>query len=403
MRSKRFDSIRFQILLYSLLSIVLALCVDIAVVGVIYVGVGVVIKQPEEKKQMTLQEYQDVNTSNAKNIPQQTEQIHYEINVPFLSLCLLLSLILGLALFFSFFQMFTKRLIQRVQEISDGIDEITRGNLNKVIAVEGTDEFANIGEKINGMVGEIRLLMENERQYEREKDALITNVAHDLRTPLTTIIGYLDLVRGKKDLDPESRNRYITVAYDGAKRLEKLIEDLFEFTKVGAERFQVHLTAFDFRRFMSQMVEEFYPNFESAQLRCQLDLQLEEPIIEADADLLARGISNLFSNAVKYGKDGKLLKVTARNENNYIVLSIINYGKIIAPEDLEHIFDKFFRGEASRSTETGGSGLGLAIAKKVVLLHYGKITVSSDYHGTVFTISLPRKHQEQGEQMEQQE
>ena len=144
------------------MSIVLALCVDIAVVGVIYVGVGVVIKQPEEKKQMTLQEYQDVNTSNAKNIPQQTEQIHYEINVPFLSLCLLLSLILGLALFFSFFQMFTKRLIQRVQEISDGIDEITRGNLNKVIAVEGTDEFANIGEKINGMVGEIRLLMENE-------------------------------------------------------------------------------------------------------------------------------------------------------------------------------------------------------------------------------------------------
>lgn len=299
--------------------------------------------------------------------------------------------VVAICSFLIYFHLLTKNMADYLEQVSNGIDEIATGNFHKEIPVKGEDEFANIAEKLNVMTREIRLLIESERNYEKEKDALITNVAHDLRTPLTSVIGYLDLVRKKNEWEDEERNRYISIAYDKAKRLEKLIEDLFEFTKVGAERMQVHPTKIDFRRFMEQMLEEFYPSFEAADLECQFQMEMEDGMLMADGDLLARGIANLFSNAVKYGRDGKIIKVKVKEEreSQCVKLEIINFGEIISPEDLEHIFDKFFRGEGSRSTETGGSGLGLAIAKKVVLLHHGQISVSSDYKGTVFTVRLP--------------
>lgn len=307
--------------------------------------------------------------------------------------------IVGISCFLLYFHLLTKNMADYLEQVSGGIDEIATGNFHKEIPVKGEDEFANIAEKLNVMTREIRILIESERNYEKEKDALITNVAHDLRTPLTSVIGYLDLVRKKNEWEDEERKRYISIAYDKAKRLEKLIEDLFEFTKVGAEKMQMHPAQIDFRRFMEQMVEEFYPSFEAAALECQFQMEMEDGMILADGDLLARGIANLFSNAVKYGRDGKVIKVKVKEEKEKqcVKLQIINFGEIISPDDLEHIFDKFFRGESSRSTETGGSGLGLAIAKKVVLLHHGQISVSSDYKGTVFSVRLPMAYEAVGE------
>lgn len=308
-----------------------------------------------------------------------------------LVLIIMFLVVVGIVSFLMYFHLLTKKMADYLEQVSGGIDEIATGNFHKEIAVRGEDEFANIAEKLNVMTREIRLLIESERNYEKEKDALITNVTHDLRTPLTSVIGYLDLVRKKKEWEDEERKRYISIAYDKAKRLEKLIEDLFEFTKVGAEKMQMHPAQIDFRRFMEQMVEEFYPSFEAAALECQFQMEMGDGMILADGDLLARGIANLFSNAVKYGRDGKVIKVKVKEEKEKqcVKLQIINFGEIISPDDLEHIFDKFFRGESSRSTETGGSGLGLAIAKKVVLLHHGQISVSSDYKGTVFSVTLP--------------
>lgn len=387
---------------YSCLSILIAVAVDLAIVGGCYVLSNRYLDQVTIEKNKSINETQEIVLGNtqeygANTVPQLVDEKgilieeHRTARQVIFWVCMLVSMVLGFSVFLFSFQMFTRKIAGYVEEISNGIDEVAMGNLYQEIPVQGEDEIANIAVKLNSMRREFQMLLENERQYEREKDALITNVAHDLRTPLTSIIGYLDLVRLKDDLSREDQKKYVSVAYDKAKRLEKLIEDLFEFTKVGAERMQVHPMEIDFGRFMEQMVEEFYPSFESMKLECKVDMQVEKGILEADGNLLARGISNLFSNAVKYGKDGKIIKVKVKEdlEKKCMNLSITNYGKIIAPEDLEHIFDKFFRGEASRSTETGGSGLGLAIAKKVVLLHHGKISVSSDYSGTVFSIQLP--------------
>lgn len=179
----------------------------------------------------------------------------------FLYLLVLFAVLIYIGIFLAYFHMFTRKTSDYLAEISGGIDEIAKGDFRKSVRVVGEDEIANIAEKINNMTREIQTLIENEREYEKEKSDLITNVAHDLRTPLTSVIGYLDLVKGKSELTNEDREKYVNIAYDKSKRLEKLINDLFEFTKVGAEKIQVNKMNLNFKKFMEQMVEEFYPSF----------------------------------------------------------------------------------------------------------------------------------------------
>lgn len=407
MKNKVWKSFRYKILCYSAVSLVLSLVTVTIVTVMLMMGSQLFIGEQadnsrlkeaaktesyEEKRQQAVNEKKEVRADVPAGWMASIRTGNYFFRHPVALVFMILFLVvIGIVSFLMYFHLLTKKMADYLEQVSGGIDEIATGNFHKEIPVRGEDEFANIAEKLNVMTREIRLLIESERTYEKEKDALITNVAHDLRTPLTSVIGYLDLVRKKNEWEDEERKRYISIAYDKAKRLEKLIEDLFEFTKVGAERMQVHPTQIDFRRFMEQMVEEFYPSFEAAALKCQFQMEMEDGMILADGDLLARGIANLFSNAVKYGRDGKVIKVKVKEEkeSQCVKLEIINFGEIISPDDLDHIFDKFFRGESSRSTETGGSGLGLAIAKKVVLLHHGQISVSSDYKGTVFSVRLP--------------
>ncbi|MCR4802428.1 MAG: HAMP domain-containing histidine kinase [Lachnospiraceae bacterium] len=390
MKNSRWTRFQKDMFLYSLTSMILSVFTVMA-----FLAIVVLILRITGGDEPQLLQNASLSNSSSENIIQnygnQVVAVNYlQKYIPFLFLLIVAATLVGIGSFLIYFQMFTRKTALCVHEISAGIDEIAAGDLYKEILVSGNDEIANIAEKLNSMTAEIRQLIESEHQYEQEKDTLITNVAHDLRTPLTSVIGYLDLVRRNNQLSMEDKQKYVNVAYDKAKRLEKLIEDLFEFTKVGAE-LQIHPVEIDFKRFMEQMVEEFYPSFEAEGLECQCVMDDEDIMIVADGDLLARGVSNLISNSVKYGKDGKLIKIRLKKDEakRQVSLEIINYGKIIAPEDIDHIFDKFYRGEASRSTETGGSGLGLAIAKKVVQLHHGVISVKSDYHGTSFKMVLP--------------
>lgn len=415
-------SFRFKIMIYSLLSLILALITEVVLFSGVFFMADLFTKsglKPPTQEIMEdvlengtdLKDMENKTESNKKEDRQELseyspkEEIVNEMIVAtgskkrFLThiqqiqkivyLLVAIAVLIYIGIFLVYFHMFTHETSDYLAEISSGIDEIAKGDFHKSVRVVGEDEIANIAEKINNMTREIQMLIENEREYEKEKSDLITNVAHDLRTPLTSVIGYLDLVKIKSGLSDEDREKYVTIAYDKSKRLEKLINDLFEFTKVGAERVQVHAVDLNFKKFMEQMVEEFYPSFEEADLECIVQDELTQGRIMADPDLLARGIANLFSNAVKYGKDGKIIKVQLKEDKDNIHLTLTNFGEIIPEEDLGHIFDKFFRVENSRSEESGGTGLGLAIAKKIILLHKGKISVSSDYKGTVFSISLP--------------
>lgn len=302
----------------------------------------------------------------------------------------LIFVLLGIAVFSVSFLFLQRRTMRYMAEISQAMQNISEGDLNTAVEIIGDDEFSQMAESLNKLAENIRELMDKEREAERSKNELITNIAHDLRTPLTSIIGYLELLSNSRQTvtEPEIQKKYIDIAYTKAKRLEKLIEDLFGFTKMTYGKVSMKVGQVDIIKLLSQLLEEFYPSFADNNLTYELTSDVPAQMICADANLLARLFDNLINNAIKYGAEGKRIQVNVCGGEELATISITNYGRVIPTEELPMIFNKFYRVEHSRSTSTGGTGLGLAIAKNVVDMHGGSIQVTSDLNGTVFTVKL---------------
>lgn len=300
----------------------------------------------------------------------------------------LLYVLAGIVIFSLIFLRLQERHLRYLARISAAIRDISEGDLNTNVEVKGDDEFTAMAVNLNKMVEDIRRLMDKERESERTKNELITNVAHDLRTPLTSVIGYLELLSGSVELPEEMRKKYIDIAYTKSKRLEKLIEDLFGFTKMNYGKLSMKVGKVDIVQLLGQLLEEFYPNFAEKNLSYELHSNVTARVIDADGNLLARLFDNLINNAIKYGADGKRVLVQIHADEEIVTVSVTNYGYVIPADELPLIFNKFYRVEHSRSTNTGGTGLGLAIAKSVAEMHGGTIQVKSDLDGTVFTVKL---------------
>ena len=304
------------------------------------------------------------------------------------SVMVFLYVLTGMALFSLIFMRFQEKYLKYLDKISAAIQNISEGDLNTSIEIKGDDEFTAMAVNLNKMVEDIRRLIDKERESERTKNELITNVAHDLRTPLTSIIGYLELLSGSTELPADMQKKYTGIAYAKARRLEKLIEDLFGFTKMNYGKLSMNVGKVDIVKLLGQLLEEFYPNFADKNLSYELHSNVSAKVIDADGNLLARLFDNLINNAIKYGADGKRILVQIRADEEIVAISVTNYGYVIPEDELPLIFNKFYRVEQSRSTHTGGTGLGLAIAKSVVEMHGGTIQVKSDLDGTVFTVKL---------------
>ena len=304
------------------------------------------------------------------------------------TMIVLLYVLLGIGVFSVSFLLLQSRSMRYISRISSAMREIAEGDLNITLDVEGDDEFADMAENLNNMVEELRQLMDKERESERTKNELITNVAHDLRTPLTSIIGYLELLSGPVKLNEEMQKKYLDITYKKSKRLQKLIEDLFGFTKLNYGKISMKVSKVDIVKLLSQMLEEFYPNFMEKNLAYELQSNVTAKVITADGNLLARLFDNLINNAIKYGAEGKKVIVKVDATDTIVTVSVTNFGYVIPKDELPLLFEKFYRVEQSRSTNTGGTGLGLAIAKNIVDMHGGTIGVTSDLNGTVFTVKL---------------
>lgn len=301
----------------------------------------------------------------------------------------ILYVIVGIGIFSISFLLLQGRSLRYIGKISSAIQNISEGDLNTQVEVEGDDEFSAMAANLNKMEADIRELMDKEREAEQTKNELITNVAHDLRTPLTSIIGYLELLSGNSaSLSPDMQQKYIDIAYTKAKRLEKLIEDLFGFTKLNYGKVSMNVGKLDIVKLLSQLLEEFYPSFADKNLTYELKSNVPAQMITADGNLIARLFDNLINNAIKYGAEGKKVLVRIRAEEEVVTVTVTNYGYVIPKDELPLIFNKFYRVEQSRSTHTGGTGLGLAISKNIVDMHGGTISVASDLNGTVFTVKL---------------
>ena len=313
---------------------------------------------------------------------------------------IVIEMIVCFIFFFSvYFVFFTKKIVDYFEQIDRGIEEFSEGNFDIEFEVRNEDELSNMARNLNRTTGEINRILAKERDEEKSRKEFITCIAHDLRTPLTSVIGYLQLVMAKAHASRSNEElqikneEYVKIAYEKAIRLQGLIEELFSFTKTDSTELRLHLTEIDVVKLMEQLADECYPSLQEAGLALEFKTSAEVIKIEADGELMARAIANLLTNGIKYGKDGKkiIIDLYRENENSDLHIRIINYGRLIPEKDIDHIFDKFYRVEDSRSLQTGGAGLGLAITQNIVKLHGGCVNVRSDLSGTVFEIVLPAK------------
>lgn len=249
-------------------------------------------------------------------------------------------------------------------------------------------EMVEVEKKLNHFKTEAIKNERLARENEQKKDELIVYLAHDIKTPLTSMIGCLSLLSEIKDMPQEQRNRYIDIALDKSYRLEYLINELFDVARFNSEKIVLEKEEINLNLMLEQIADDFYPTLKEMNKKINFTSD-EKTILYADPDKLSRVFNNLIKNAVNYSKENTDIDISILNKENQATVKITNKGKQIPKEKLDKIFEKFYRLDSSRTSKTGGSGLGLAIAKEIVELHGGRIYAESDMKETTFSVILP--------------
>ncbi len=286
------------------------------------------------------------------------------------------------------------RLIRRYRQMQlrhviDELHYVADGHFDHRIPFVVKTDLQKVIDSINALVDSTVASMEEERQIEQSKDDLITNVSHDIRTPLTSIIGYLGLLKSS-ELN-EDQTKYIQIAYDKALQMKALAEDLFEYTTLrSSTNNKLVLTPLHVNSMLEQVAAGFELEAEKKNITFNVITRPRDLVIDADAKMIVRMLNNLISNALKYGHGATEINLIANKVNNeFVELRVENNGEQIPKKSLQKIFDRFYRVESSRNLKTGGTGLGLAITKSIVDLHGGNIKCQSTAELTSFIIQLP--------------
>ena len=257
------------------------------------------------------------------------------------------------------------------------------------------DIFPKEYAEISAQMSDIKQAMQRHEQMLKEeasrKNDLIAYLAHDLKTPLTSVIGYLALLDEAQDMPIEQKTKYVNIALSKALRLEKLINEFFDITRYNLQQIDLEKESINLCHMLVQMTDEFYPllNAHGNQTEVCVD---EDITVYGDSIKLARVFNNILKNAIAYSYPDTIIKIWAESTATDVWIYFCNKGKTIPAGKLNSIFEKFFRMDEARSTNTGGAGLGLAIAKEIITLHGGKITAESENESTTFRISLPVTH-----------
>lgn len=286
-----------------------------------------------------------------------------------------------------FFYMSSKKM-KYLFSITEGVKQISRGDLGHKIVIQGHDELSTLAESINDMSENLMNQMEAERAIEKSKNDLITNVSHDLKTPLTSIIGYLSLIKEGKYEDEEMLSEYVDIVYDKSEGLKKLIRDLFDYTMLSNTRELIHPSKVDFNQLMYQILDEYTMLFQEANMELVCELDDEEIDLLIDSDKIVRVFENLLTNAIKYGDENSQVIVVTDVLEDYVLIEISNETSEVNEYNVEKIFERFYKIDKSRTNVVEGSGLGLAISKSIIELHGGDIKSHVEDDRLVITIKL---------------
>ena len=291
------------------------------------------------------------------------------------------------------------RLIRRYHEmqlrhIISELHYIANGHFDHRISFSVNNDMQKVIDSINSLVDSTVGAINEEKAIEQSKDELITNVSHDSRTPLTSIIGYLGLLKNGAVTSQEDMLKYINIAYDKAEQMKSLANDLFEYTTLKSTKTKLNVTPINIKGMMEQVAAGFELEAEKKGIAFSVKARPDDLIVNADVEKLVRVYNNLISNALKYAAGASRINLVANLINHeQVELRVENNGEPIPKDKLKKIFDRFYRVESSRNTKTGGTGLGLSIVQGGVELHGGTIRCESNKDWTSFIILLPRDPQ----------
>ena len=260
---------------------------------------------------------------------------------------------------------YLKEIIEQTRQIGKGADI--------KVSVRGHDEITELCRTINTMSANLHNQLAREYRLEQEKIEIIQGMSHDLRTPITAQRGYLQLLKDKQYQSPEERERFIAAALAKTEQLSSLVEELFEYTQLADKKSPLNIICFDYARMLEQVALDYMPLFTQAGIHVDLDIPKIPMLLHADAEKIARLLDNLFSNASKYTSPQGRIRIALNKCQGKMELILSNTCPELAEQELQHLFDRFYRMEKSRSLRTGGAGLGLAIARRIVELHHGDI------------------------------
>ena len=302
-----------------------------------------------------------------------------------LDLLYIMFLIIG---FFSIFYFYWKKPWDYLNEVIDATETVYEKSAKGITL---SAPLHDVESRMNQIKLSILTSEKSVAQAEEKKNELVMYLAHDIRTPLTTVIGYLNLLDEAPDMPPEQRKKYIGIALNKSERLDVLINELFDLTRYNSKAVSLHKTEVNLSCLLSQLADEYYPTLSANENTVSVSAE-DGLTLSADTEMLARVFGNLLKNAASYSDAGTEIIISAKKENDFAAVTFQNTGETISPEDLQTMFDKFSRLDQARTSETGGTGLGLSIAKEIVELHGGTITAQSKDRTITFLVRLPLAH-----------
>jgi signal transduction histidine kinase len=295
----------------------------------------------------------------------------------------------------------SKSIVKPLEKLKDGVVLIKNGNLDFQINVTSNDEIGELSTAFEEMRFRLKKSLEVQLQYESNRKELISNISHDLKTPVTAIKGYVEGIKDGVADTPEKMDKYINTIYIKATDLDKLIDELFLFSKLDLKKLPFNFEKVDILNYLRDCIEELKFDLDKKNINIKLQCSLLEKIyVTADREKLKRVIMNIINNSVKYmDKDIGEIFINIKNDKNFCTISFKDNGMGISKEAIPYIFDRFYRSDFSRNSETGGSGLGLAISKRIIEEHGGTIWAESEnYYGTNIIFKLKKWRDDYGKE-----
>lgn len=287
------------------------------------------------------------------------------------------------------FTLLSKNKIKYITQIGKNVEEIAKGELGKTIEVKGKDELSQLAQNINYMSCELERRFNYERELEQSKNNLITNISHDVRTPLTSIIGYVNLLEKKQYKSEEEEQEFIKIISTKAQRLNLLINELFDYTKLLSPDFKLNMQSVNMSHMLHQLMSEYEATFDGHKLQLQFDIEADL-YLQIDTEQMIRVYENLLSNIMKYAKQPSTVQVLCFKKENLVITIFKNRVKVpYNQESLNYLTERFIVGEEQEANRES-TGLGLSICKKIIELHEGTLAIHYDkgYFNVIITQPL---------------